>query len=174
MPSAAPRTWRLEPDQPRDPSRIVREAGIERAERWVLRDPYLAEGEPNRRATAAFLSAVAGATDWAAVIELRYRDPERVPGAEPITRGEQVESLRKRIREAGTPAGTDLWLFPIDPRKLRVRRGDFHDRELWIECGGKSDPWVHLLWLSGGVDRFMDSSRERVVVYTAGPARPMR
>lgn len=41
LPSAAPKTRRFEPDQPREPSRIAREAGIERAERRVLRDPYL-------------------------------------------------------------------------------------------------------------------------------------
>lgn len=174
LPSSAPRTWRFEPGQQRDPGAIVRELGIERAERWVLRDPYLAEGEANRRATAAFLSAVAAASDWPAVIELRYRDPERVPGAEPITRGEQAERLQKRIREAGAPAGTDLRFHPIDPRKVRERGGDFHDRELRIECRGPGEPLVHLLWLSGGVDRLMDPSRECLVVYTAGPAGAVR
>ncbi len=170
LPSSAPRTWRFEPGQKRDPGAIVRELGIGRAERWVLRDPYLAEGESNRRATAAFLAALARGSNWPAVIELRYRDPERVPGAEPITRRQQAERLRATILEGGAPIGTDVRLYPIDPRKVRERGGDFHDREVRIECRGEAGPWVHLFWLSGGVDRLMDRTRECTVVHTAGPS----
>lgn len=174
LPSSLPRVRRFEPGQKRDLAALFRDLAGPSAERWVVRDPYLAEGEENRRATAHFLAALARASGWPAAIELRYRDPERSTGAERIGRREQAERLRRQILAAGMPAGTDLRLHPIDPRRVRERGQDFHDRELRVELRTAHGPWIHRFWLTGGIDRLVDPTRECSVTHLAGPSETLR
>ena len=170
LPCGEARQFRFVPGQPRDLRSIFSVLGQRSAERWILRDPWLAEGERNRETTARFLAAVAAASAWPAAIELRYRDPESVRDGESISRREQAVKLRRRISEAGAPGGTDLRLVPLSAKRQRARGFDFHDREFTVEFGEAGGRHVHRFVLTGGVDRLLDPTRECVVVHSQGPA----
>lgn len=170
LPRGEAQEFRFVPGQPRDLQPIFCVLGPSAAERWVLRDPWLAEGERNREAAARFLAAVAAASAWPAAIELRYRDPESVRDGEPISRREQAEKLRREIIEAGVPEGTRLHLLPLSPKRQRARGSDFHDREFMVELADAAGRQVHRFLMTGGVDRLLDPTRECVVVHSQGPA----
>ena len=170
LPCGEAREFRFVPGQPRDLRPMFSVLGQHAAERWILRDPRLAEGDRNRETTARFLAAVAAASAWPAAIELRYRDPESVHDGECIDRREQAVKLRRGIFEAGVPAGTELHLLPLSPKRQRARGFDFHDREFTVEFGEAGGRHVHRFVLSGGVGRLLDPTRECVVVHSRGPA----
>ncbi len=153
--------WRLAPGDERPLDDILGRFAGAKIRKVRISDPYAIADSDARRAQAHFVSELHRRAASIAAVTIEYAPPRQGTEPDQVQRVDMNRRLLAAVNESNTRANL------VRRERGRSSGGDFHDREVIIDCdpgqGGMSG--AHELELSRGLIGLMNNRFECVVHY---------